>query len=1216
LGEREFGAITVRGVLAASNPAAPGAAVPSTAPDQPRSGPFLAPPRQLHAGGSRIDEDAKTLAPDEFDTACPRDQATRLPIVDPKSYRITGEVAQGGIGRILRARDDRLDRPVALKELLTSAGAVAEERFVREALLTARLQHPAIVPLYEAGRWPSGEPFYAMKYVSGRSFAEVILECRDLEQRLGLLPHVLAVAEAVAYAHSERIIHRDLKPSNILVGAFGETVVIDWGLAKDLAAEQHGRDTPMGAVDGAPGPESSNADAGHSGTTPSCSQRMPIGELTMQGAIVGTPAYMPPEQAKGQRVDERADVYALGAILYHLLAGLCPYDGDSALAVLREVVTRSPLPLEQRQKGIPHDLLTIVKKAMARDPADRYPSAKELAADLLRFQTGQIVAAHKYSSVELFERFARRYRATLLVGAAAFVLLSITLGLGIHHNIAQRYRAEAGEAAAIAAQRQATARADDLTLVQARAAVERDPNEALAWLKSLSASSNRWPEARLIAADAQTHGLATVLRGHEALINDLRFSPDGKLLATASDDHSARLWEVATGKSYSLPGHTDETWTVDFSPSGRLLASSSKDKTIRIWHVETHEPRKVLAGHTMAVTAVLFLSEDTLVSGSDDKTVRLWDLRTGQGRVVAENSLLFGAPRSADRKRLALSGVDGVLRIYDSEQGELQNFTGADSPLVRAIFSPTDETVASLSRDGTVRKWDLKTGESQILEDNLPTPRPILYPAVSAIRFSRDGKWLAAGGWDQVVRLWEMTTGKIRILEGHQGVVARVAFSPDSKRLATGSFDHTVRLWDLESGDSRVLRGFEDAVTGVAFSPDGKVLAVASHDKTVRLFPTSTTLHRTLTDRTAAFLTAAFSPDGKRLIVGGNDGAVRLWELATGACTLFVGHKTRVQWVSFSPNGELIASAGADHAVRVWDLSGREIWATSGDLDHDVKSGGKSAWKHMSTFSPDSRLLAAPGEDGTVQIVDFDSGTMQSLTGHVNQVLALAFSADGKFLASGGKDGTVRLWNLERGESRVLSGHEAPVVALAFSPDGKTLASGSLDHTLCLWNRTTGEAMRVNASGGGVTQIGFLDAGAAVLSLGLGETGVRLWDAETGRERSFLRGHSGNVSRFALSRDERRLTTSGTDGTVRIWDLASRTSRVLQGHLGPVWAAPFSPDGKIIASVGEDQTVRLWPDDLPEDEPSLRAWLDRATPETIDNYHHPAELTAANMPVR
>src|SRR5262249_48960004 len=192
---------------------------------------------------------------------------------------------------------------------------------------------------------------------------------------------------------------------------------------------------------------------------------------------------MPLEQATGKRVDERADVYALGAILYHMLAGTCPYDGDSSINILRKVVAAPPPPIEERQKGIPEDLLAIVKKAMAREPRDRYPSAKELADDLRRFQTGQIVGAHKYSTVELFKRFARRYRAALAVAAAALLVMTVASVIAMRHNIEEKQRAIAGETRALTAQQKAVEHADDLTLVQARAAVERNPNEALAWLK-------------------------------------------------------------------------------------------------------------------------------------------------------------------------------------------------------------------------------------------------------------------------------------------------------------------------------------------------------------------------------------------------------------------------------------------------------------------------------------------------------------------------------------------------------------------------------------------------------------------------------------------------------------------------------------------------------------------------------------------------------------
>ncbi len=228
------------------------------------------------------------------------DGGAPLPLVSPASYAIDGELARGGLGRILRGRDRRLDRPVAIKEALHDSGD-ARARFLREVAVTARLQHPGIVPVYEAGCWPGGEPFYAMKLISGCSLKEAISEKKTLNERLALLPNVIAVAEAVAYAHSAGVIHRDLKPANVLVGPFGETVVIDWGVARDVAESPQGPASQDTLLPGSQPPERAHA-------------------LTQTGAILGTPAYMPPEQAAGSPVDMRADVYAIGAMLYHVSA--------------------------------------------------------------------------------------------------------------------------------------------------------------------------------------------------------------------------------------------------------------------------------------------------------------------------------------------------------------------------------------------------------------------------------------------------------------------------------------------------------------------------------------------------------------------------------------------------------------------------------------------------------------------------------------------------------------------------------------------------------------------------------------------------------------------------------------------------------------------------------------------------------------------------------
>ena len=329
-------------------------------------------------------------------TATARPDHCALVAVDPEHYILSEELARGGMGRILRARDRRLGRQIAIKENLVNTRDHVR-RFEREARITARLQHPSIVHIHEAGVWPTGEPFFAMELVAGRSLDEVITAATTLAHRLALIPNVLAVADAIAYAHHEGVIHRDLKPKNVLVGDFGETVVIDWGLAKDLAA--------TGADD--------VAESEH-------------------GKVVGTPAYMPPEQARGHAVDARTDVYALGALLFHVLAGRPPITGRDHEEVLARLVA-GPLPsLAATQPDVPADLLAIVAKAMAFAPGDRYPSARELADDLRQFQTGQLVGAHRYSIGQLARRWLRRHRTAVVVAAVAALALVGVSGLALH----------------------------------------------------------------------------------------------------------------------------------------------------------------------------------------------------------------------------------------------------------------------------------------------------------------------------------------------------------------------------------------------------------------------------------------------------------------------------------------------------------------------------------------------------------------------------------------------------------------------------------------------------------------------------------------------------------------------------------------------------------------------------------------------------------------
>lgn len=1156
---------------------------------------------------------ALTVSADTLEGPELRWNASQLPVIDPASYDIQGEVGQGGIGRVLRATDTRLHRPVALKELLEAGGSAAEERFVREALLTARLQHPSIVPLYEAGRWPTGAPFYAMKLVSGRSLLDILGESRTLDARLGLLPHALAACEAMAYAHSERIIHRDLKPGNVLVGAFGETVVIDWGLAKDLSVAEPDpvvgppvQIAPESTVTSSPPtpdprPPSGNTPRGRtpSGRTPS--GRTPPGEaLTLHGAVIGTPAYMPPEQARGEPVDERADVYSLGGILYHLLTGTCPYDGRSGASVLRKVLAGPPVPAGERQPGIPEDLLAIVNKAMAREPADRYPSAKELADDLRRFQTGQIVAAHRYSRGELVRRFARRYRAALSVAAAALAVIAISGAFAVRQIMAESRLARERQAEAEEAERRALDHADDLTLVQARTAVERDPNKALAWLKTLSDRFTRWPEARLVAADARGRGISTVLRGHEGNINAQVFSRDGRWLVTASDDHTMRMWDLAglspgEGRaavkgvaSRVFEGHTDEVWGATLSPDGARIVTAGKDRTLRLWDRNTGSSRVIDSGHATPIAEVAFVRPDLLISASDDGTARLWDVKTGELRgVLGAPGLLRTVAVSDDGRFVAAGGYDKKLHVWDVATLTERVLSGHDGEVAGVAISPDSKSIATRDRQGMVRLWDAETGGSRVLSPPLGKGTFTLAP-FGKIRFSPDGERLAIAGDGPFVRLWDVASGRERRLDGPDGKTNWVAFSPDSTLVAAASQDHMAHLWNVEGGPSRPFTGFEGEVTTVAFSPDGKLLSAAGVDGSLRLFPVAAAESRAL-EAGAALWSVGISADQARLLAAGDDGRVFVWDLGSGARTALEGHRGPVYTATFSPDGQLVVSGGTDGTTRLWTLEGHELWSAPGRGPEAISV----------VFSPDGRLVASPGRSGGVQVIDVDSGAVRELPGDGNPLVWAGFSPDGARVSGAGKAGSLHVWDLATGQDRRLIGHELAVFTSVFSPDGRTLATGAFDHTLRLWDLATGESRKSDSGGGGISQIVFSADASTLYTCDTYEARVRLWDLPAGSLRTSLAGHRGFVTRLALSPDERRLATASQDRTVRLWDLGSGAARVLRGHTGPVNDVTFSPDGKLVASTSSDGTVRLWPDDLPHDPAALRAWIHEATPDTI-----------------
>jgi WD40 repeat protein/serine/threonine protein kinase len=1029
-------------------------------------------------------------------------------------FRILREVGKGGMGIVYEAEQVSLGRHVALKVVPRSLllDARAKRRFEREAKAAARLHHTNIVPVFGVGE-QDGLPYYVMQFIQGLGLDQVLDELRKLQpaiarsgpltpgeirvSRKELAPAQLArslltgdfvcqedppaeeaaariedtvgnergpaesphpsplsdsltpssssvvlpgqgrvgsrsksgkptywksvaavgvqVAEALAYAHQQGVQHRDIKPSNLLLDTQARVWITDFGLAK--ADDQQ--------------------------------------NLTHTGDLLGTLRYMPPEAFEG-KTDVRSDVYSLGLTLYELLAFRPAFEERDRNRLIKQVTTGEPPRLNKLNREMPRDLVTIIHKAMEREPGQRYQTAADLAADLQRFIEDEPIQARRASVAERAWRWCKRNPVVAaLLSLVAFMLVSSAVGAGLWavsaDGSAEREKAAAErerDAAQFAHQQAdlATREADrsrrllyasDMNLAlhawevgdngQARALLERQwPQAGQDDLRGFE-----WRYLWRLCGD----GSRQTLRGQMGEVGAIAFAPDGKTLAASSagSDPSVCLWDLASGRHVKLVGYRVNS--VAFAPDGKTLAIAEwHSRAVRLWDVDARRQRASFPLESGVMCAAFSPDGKLLAAGEWNGTVRTWDVaaRREVGTLAGHIGPVTQVVFAPDGKTLASGSADTSVRLWDvAGRRALASLEGHTAEVVSLAFSPDGKTLASAGEDSTVRLWD------PFSRRVAKTLRGQSTAALSSVAFSSDGKTLATGGGDGTVRLWDAGTKQlVALLRGHTAPVMAVAFAPDSRSLVSGSRDGTVKVWDVATRPQpNTLTGHKGYVSSVAFSPDGKTLAVANtREQTVTLWDvTSRQRDAVLTGHTRPVWCVSFAPGGQTLASTDVDGTIRLWDVATKKCLadLQTGFKGWVKSAAFSPDGKLLAAGiQGGQEILVWDVAARR-------KVRQLASGNTVA------FSPDGTLLAVSSVN-TLRLWDVVTWqTVADFTVQAAEILCFAFARDGRTLATGDSAGTLRLWDVARKrEVGSRRGHTSNVRALAFSPDGRRLATG------------------------------------------------------------------------------------------------------------------------------------------------------------------------------